>query len=86
LTNVLGLVADAQGLNSFQNILRPALWPEGQNMNAAEKILRELALWARLYHEGSYKTTVHVRQPGGLSTSWTVWPETMLVYRVMVAA
>jgi hypothetical protein len=55
-------------------------------MNAAEKILRELALWARLYHEGSYKTTVHVRQPGGLSTSWTVWPETMLVYRVMVAA
>ena len=42
--------------------------------------------WARLYHEGSYKTTVHVRQPGGLSTSWTVWPETMLVYRVMVAA
>ena len=42
--------------------------------------------WARLYHEGSYKTTVHVRQPGGLSTSWTVWPETILVYRVMVAA
>ncbi len=42
--------------------------------------------WARLYHEGSYKTTVHVRQPGGLSTSWSVWPETMLVYRVQVAA
>ena len=42
--------------------------------------------WATLYHEGSYKTTVHVRQPGGLSTSWSVWPETMLVYRVQVAS
>ena len=40
--------------------------------------------WARKHCV--YKTTVHVRQPGGLSTSWTVWPETILVYRVMVAA
>ena len=40
--------------------------------------------WARRHCV--YKTTVHVRSQEGLTVSWQVWPETLLVYRVRVAA
>ena len=39
--------------------------------------------WARQHCV--YKTTVHVRSQEGLTVSWQVWPEKLLVYRVRVA-
>lgn len=41
--------------------------------------------WARLFFEGHGRVTVHVRAPGGISVSWSVWPETRRVWRVKVA-
>ncbi len=42
--------------------------------------------WARLYHDGEGRVTVHVHAPGGISVPWSVWPEARRTWRVQVAA